>query len=79
MEYSVFVLVCVCMCSVGVALTRGHGKHLFKGNVTLEAGNFNFSLLLFFSLFLIHTIIFQNILLRNDCIALYRKQSATIV
>ncbi|KAF4093540.1 hypothetical protein AMELA_G00003140 [Ameiurus melas] len=24
--------------SVGVALSRGHGKHFFKGNVTLEAG-----------------------------------------
>ncbi len=28
-----------CMfCSVGVALSRGHGKYFFKGNVSLEAG-----------------------------------------
>uniref|UniRef100_A0AAR2JJC7 VWFA domain-containing protein n=1 Tax=Pygocentrus nattereri TaxID=42514 RepID=A0AAR2JJC7_PYGNA len=30
--------VCDYVCSVGVALSRGHGKYFFKGNVSLEAG-----------------------------------------
>lgn len=28
----------VCVSSVGVALSRGHGKYFFRGNVSVEAG-----------------------------------------
>lgn len=28
----------VCVRSVGVALSRGHGKYFFRGNVSVEAG-----------------------------------------
>jgi len=33
-----FEIVFSVFCSVGVVLSRGHGKYFFKGNVSLEAG-----------------------------------------
>lgn len=34
----VFFFSSACVSSVGVALSRGHGKYFFRGNISVEAG-----------------------------------------